>query len=67
MAFTRSLGETGATRAVVEGANTAPNFIVNLVQAHDYYSAALACIVLIVISYAFMLALRYMVRKRRRD
>jgi thiamine transport system permease protein len=65
MAFTRSLGETGATRAVVEGANTAPNFIVNLVQAHDYYSAALACIVLIVISYAFMLALRYVVRKRR--
>jgi thiamine transport system permease protein len=65
MAFTRSLGETGATIAVAPDANTAPIYIVNLIKASDFYSAAVACIVLIVISFAFMLALRRITRKRR--
>jgi thiamine transport system permease protein len=66
MAFTRSLGETGATLAVYKGAITAPIYIVNLiVKDHNYYSAAVACIVLIAISFVFMLALRRITRKRK--
>lgn len=65
MAFTRSLGETGATRAVVANANTAPNFIVTLINNHDFYGAALACIVLILISYVFMLALRQVTKRKK--
>jgi len=66
MAFTRSLGETGATRAVSTTVLTAPNYIVNLIKLdNDYYTAALACIILIVISYGLMLALRYLTRRRK--
>ncbi len=67
MAFTRSLGETGATLAVVAKANTAPVFIVNLINektASGYYTAGLACIVLIIVSFMFMLALRYITNRR---
>lgn len=67
MAFTRSLGETGATLAVVSNANTAPVYIVNLIKADQFYLAAMACIVLIIVSYIFMLALRYVTKKRRTD
>jgi thiamine transport system permease protein len=67
MAFTRSLGETGATTAVVSNANTAPLYIVNLIAPKaggpDYYTAALACIVLIIISYMLMLTLRVATRR----
>ncbi|HUT26733.1 MAG TPA: ABC transporter permease subunit [Methanomassiliicoccales archaeon] len=65
MAFTRSLGETGATLAVVSNANTAPVYIVNLIYAGGYYTAGLACIVLIVVSYIAMLTLRYITNGRR--
>jgi len=60
MMFTRSLDETGATMAVVPEAVTAPVYIVTLVGRLAYYEAALACIVLIVVSYTAMLALRYL-------
>jgi len=63
MAFTRSLGETGATLAVVANANTAPVYIVDLVNAQEYSLAAMACIVLIVISYLAMLLLRRFTRE----
>ncbi len=63
MAFTRSLGETGATLAVVANANTAPVYIVNLVNSRAYYQAALACIILIAVSYVSMLLLRYFTRE----
>ncbi|WP_019178104.1 ABC transporter permease [Methanomassiliicoccus luminyensis] len=64
MAFTRSLGETGATLAVLgEDAPVAPVYIVSLVEGHMYYQAAMACIILIVISYLAMLLLRYATRK----
>jgi len=69
MAFTRSLGETGATQAVVANAQTAPVYIVDLINletAAGYYSAGLACIMLIVISFLFMLALRYVTNRRAR-
>jgi len=67
MAFTRSLGETGATLAVVADANTAPVYIVNLVQEGAFYRAAIACIVLIAVSYVAMILLRYVTRRRRRE
>lgn len=67
MAFTRSLGETGATQAVVASAQTAPVYIVNLINlktSSGYYTAGLACIVLIIVSFLFMLALRYITNRR---
>ncbi len=69
MAFTRSLGETGATQAVVASAQTAPVYIVNLINLKTpsgYYTAGLACIVLIIVSFVFMLALRYITNRRSR-
>jgi thiamine transport system permease protein len=60
MTFTRSLGETGATMAVVPQMVTAPVYIVALVGRVAYYEAALACIVLIVVSYTVVLAIRYL-------
>jgi thiamine transport system permease protein len=65
MVFTRSLDETGATMAVVPEAVTAPVYIVTLVGKHAYHEAALACIVLIVLSYTAMLALRYLMLRVR--
>jgi ABC-type sulfate transport system permease component len=67
MAFTRSLGETGATQAVVSEALTAPVYIVELVKGQEYYLAGLACIALISVSYAAMLLLRYLTRKKGRS
>jgi len=65
MAFTRSLGETGATQAVVASAVTAPVYIVKLIKSEAFYTAGLACIVLIIVSYVAMLALRYVTNGRR--
>jgi len=62
MAFTRSLGETGATLAVVMNANTVPVYIVDLVKTGTYYPAALACIMLIIITFIAMMAMRYITR-----
>jgi thiamine transport system permease protein len=66
MAFTRSLGETGATLAVVSDARTVPVYIVNLVKEGAFYRASLACILLIIVSYLAMLLLRYFTKKKRR-
>lgn len=66
MAFTRSLGETGATQAILgNNAPTAPVYIVSLVKDDAFYQAGMACIILIVVSYIFMLVLRYVTRKRK--
>ena len=65
MAFTRSLGETGATLAVVPEAITAPVYIVSLIKNyHAYYQAGLACIILIGVSYAAMLSMRFITRRK---
>ena len=66
MAFTRSLGETGATQAVVSSANTAPVYIVSLVKSNNLYAAALACIVLIGVSFAAILTMRRVSKKGAR-
>ncbi len=65
MSFTRSLGETGATQAVVASAITAPVYIVELIKTEAFYTAGLACIVLIIVSYVAMLSLRYVTNGRR--
>ncbi len=63
MAFTRSLGETGATLAVVASANTVPVFIVTLVKSGDYKTAAMACIILMVVSFALIFTSRFYLSK----
>jgi thiamine transport system permease protein len=65
MAFTRSIGETGATLAVSPDAITAPVFIVGLVQNEIYYQAALATIILIVISFTAMMIMRIVTRRAK--
>ena len=65
IALARSLGETGATLAVSPTTVTAPVYIVNLINNKAYYQTALACIVLIIVSFIFLLLLRYTTRKER--
>lgn len=48
---------------MVANANTAPVYIVDLVNEQSYYLAAMACIILIIISYVFMLLLRRFTRE----
>jgi thiamine transport system permease protein len=66
MAFTRSLGETGATQAILgNNALTAPVYIVSLVKANALYEASVACIILIIIAYALMLTLHFITRHNK--
>ncbi len=72
MAFTRSVGETGATVSVV-GARmeTAPVLIVNLLAPRnpadrDPHGAAMAQIVLLAVSFAAIFGLRFLVERRER-
>lgn len=63
MAFTRSVGETGATLAVAGTAIvTAPVFIVSLLDPANpnYYAAALATVILMLVSATAMLLMRYL-------
>ncbi len=63
MAFTRSLGETGATIAVSPQAITAPVFIVDLLNVKgNFYLAALTIAALTVVSAIAMLGMRYFTR-----
>jgi len=51
----------------VASARTAPVYIVDLIKlqtASGYYTAGLACIVLIIVSFVFMLALRFITNRR---
>lgn len=59
LAFTRSLGETGATIVVMGMARTVPVLIVEWVEAMALPAAVFACVVLILISYSLLLAFRY--------
>jgi ABC-type spermidine/putrescine transport system permease subunit II len=66
MAFTRSVGETGATLAVAGPAIvTAPVFIVSLVREQNFYPAALATMVLLLVSGTAMLIMRYITWRAR--
>lgn len=62
MAFTRSVGETGATIAVSPQAITAPVYIVRLLidpKTENFYLAALAVVILTVVSGGAMMVMRY--------
>src|SRR5512136_1552876 len=64
MAFTRSLGETGATQAVAgTGLETIPLLIVNIITSKtpQYYEAALAQLALLGVSFAAILLLRLVI------
>lgn len=58
LAFTRSLGETGATVAISGSVSTVPIYITQLVQDHMYADAAMCSIVLIVICFILMMMVR---------
>lgn len=69
MAFTRSLGETGATQSVSTQVKTIPILLVDLINqktAASLYQAALAQLVLLIVSFAAILGLRFLVERRRR-
>ena len=64
-AFTRSLGETGATLAISSDVSTVPIYITNLVSAGDYTEAAMCSIVLIAICFILMMAVRMLTHRRQ--
>jgi thiamine transport system permease protein len=63
LAFTRSLGETGATIAISDKVNTVPVYIMSLIDAHNYTEAAFCSIILIAICFVFMFALRIVISR----
>ena len=63
LAFTRSLGETGATLAIDRSANTVPVYIINLLDAGQHSEAAFCSIILIAICFVFMLVLRLVINR----
>lgn len=65
LAFTRSLGETGATLAISNKVNTVPIYITELVQAHSYAEAAICSIILIVICFVLMMVVRALTHRRQ--
>ena len=62
LAFTRSLGETGATIMVMGTVRTIPVLVVEWVEAMAFPAASFACVVLVLISYILLLTLRYVTR-----
>lgn len=67
LAFTRSLGETGATKAISDTVNTVPIYITNLVKGHMYTEAAVCSIVLIAICFIMMLIVRRLTHGGEKD
>ncbi len=65
LAFTRSLGETGATIAISDSVSTVPIYITNLVQDHMYTEAAMCSIVLIAICFVLMMVVRMLTHRRQ--
>jgi ABC-type Fe3+ transport system, permease component len=64
LAFTRSLGETGATIAIDKTVTTVPVLIYNFMNNNEYYSAALSSIVLILICFVMMFLVRFVTKKK---
>ncbi|MCL1811160.1 MAG: ABC transporter permease subunit, partial [Methanomassiliicoccaceae archaeon] len=63
LAFTRSLGETGATIAISDSVKTVPIYIMDLIKANNYSEAALCSIILIAICFVFMFAIRVLISR----
>lgn len=64
LAFTRSLGETGATVSISSSVSTVPIYITNLVNEGLYAEAALCSITLIAICFVLMFAVRVLTHRR---
>jgi len=69
LAFTRSLGETGATIAIDKTVMTVPVYIDKLIKGamatgDSVYPAAIASIVLILICFVMMFLVRYVTKKK---
>ena len=68
LAFTRSLGETGATTSISDTVNTVPIYITHLVEDGLYTEAAMCSIVLIALCFILMFGIRVITgRRARRD
>ncbi|MDO5852614.1 MAG: iron ABC transporter permease [Thermoplasmata archaeon] len=65
LAFTRSLGETGATLSISSSVNTVPIYITRLVEAGDYTEAAMCSIILIAVCFVLMMAVRALTHRRQ--
>ncbi len=67
LAFTRSLGEVGASLAINPDVMTVPIYINSLIKNQAYSEAAICSIVLICICFVFMLMVRVLTSRRRAD
>ena len=67
LAFTRSLGETGATIAISNSVSTVPVYIMDLIGSGKYSEAALCSIILIVICFVLMFAVRMIMNRGARN
>ena len=74
MAFTRSIGETGATISVSGNVQTAPVLIVNYIKQdpstlrpRDLYTAGLLIAVLSIVTFVAILLMRFVTRRRRKN
>jgi thiamine transport system permease protein len=67
LAFTRSLGETGATMAINSSTMTAPVYIVNLVKSGLYPEAAMCSILLILICFVLIFSVRVVMHRGGSD
>ncbi len=65
LAFTRSIGETGATTSITSTIQTVPVYITNLVKTDQYTEAAFCSIILIFICFALLMAVRLVTNKKR--
>jgi ABC-type Fe3+ transport system, permease component len=63
LAFTRSLGETGATLAISDSVKTVPIYIMDLINKGFYSEAALCSIILILICFVLMFAVRMVLNR----
>ena len=63
LAFTRSLGETGATVAISNTVKTVPVYIMDLIKLENYSEAAFCSILLIAICFVFMFAIRIVISR----
>lgn len=67
LAFTRSLGETGATVSISSSVGTVPVYIMDLVDNMSYGEAAMCSIILILICFVLMFAVRILTRGGSRN
>ncbi len=67
LAFTRSLGETGATIAISDSVNTVPIYITKLVTDGLYSEAAMCSMILVVICFILMLAIRLFTGRSKKN